>query len=93
MQSRDWELTVKEYALDKSCFDLDQPNKRIMKFCEKNNLKCIDPTPKMRILHEITGNEYYLPLGDMHWNAQGHEVLVESIWREFSPDLDPSHLP
>jgi hypothetical protein len=86
VQTRDWELTVKEYALKKKCFDLDRPNKIIMKLCGKKGLKCIDPTSKMRMLHEKTGEELYLPLGDMHWNAKGHEALVDSIWENLSLD-------
>ena len=86
VQPSDWELTVKEYRLNETCFDLDQPNNRIIRFCKKNNLECIDPTSNMRMLHEKTGVNYYLPLGDMHWNAQGHEALVESIWGELFPN-------
>ncbi len=81
VQEKNWEWALAEYGLKKSCFDLNEPNKRIMDFCNKAGLNCIDPTTRMKQSHIKTTTNYYLPLGDMHWNAEGHRAFVDAVWK------------
>lgn len=72
IQPRDWEVAVWAYQLDPDAFDLMAPNRRILAFCQQEDILCIDPTDAMRAAHRTTGQNYYLPRGDMHWNRDGH---------------------
>lgn len=77
IDARDWELAVAHYGLVPEAFDLRAPNRRIAAFCAERALACIDPTEGMAAWHAGSGEELYLPRGDMHWNAAGHRVFLE----------------
>ena len=79
VQPRDWEKTVEVYGLNKNCFDLDAPNKLILSFCERQNIRCVDSAPALRASHLNTGMSNYLPNNDMHWNPSGHRVVAEML--------------
>lgn len=79
VQDVDWTATVKHYHLEKDCFDLMKPNNKILDFCAKNSIDCIDPTMKMKAIFDATRKSLYLPNGDMHWNAHGNVAVYESI--------------
>jgi hypothetical protein len=72
IQPGDWAATVAAYHLDRDAFDLMGPNRRILAFCRSQDMFCIDPTDAMAAYHRATGQDLYLPLGDMHWNRHGH---------------------
>ena len=71
VQPPDWERTVERYRLDKSAFDLMEPNQKIAKFCSEHKIILIDPTEAMAQRYALTGKNMYLPNGDMHWNRKG----------------------
>ncbi len=75
IQPIDWDVTVKQYGLRKECFNLDLPNNRIGDYCEKQNIILIDPTRQMANHYKNTNEELYCPLGDMHWNVNGHQAF------------------
>lgn len=77
VQPDDWKKAVEQYGLRKSRFDLMGPNKRIQGFCQKQGILCIDPTKAMAEYAARTGKKLYLPLGDMHWNRDGHGAFFE----------------
>lgn len=79
VQPRDWTATVRTYGLDRDCFDLRAPNRRLTAFCRRAGIPCLDPTPAMSRRFEGTGRSLYLPRGDMHWNARGHQALADAI--------------
>ncbi len=83
IQPGDWTAAQAAYGLDAEAFDLDRPNRRIAEYCRERRLDCVDPTEYMRREHASTGEVYYQPLGDMHWNAAGHRVWLDGA----KPDL------
>jgi hypothetical protein len=77
VQPEDWRATVIAYNLNTDAFDLMQPNKRILGFCDLNSMVCIDPTAEMAAYHGESGKDLYLPRGDMHWNRDGHRAWFD----------------
>lgn len=78
VQERDWQATVAAYGLDPGCFDLMAPNRRIAAFCRRAGIPCLDPTEDLARRFEAAGESLYLPRGDMHWNARGHQAFFEA---------------
>lgn len=79
VQPRDWQAAVHAYGLRPECFDLAAPNRRLMDFCRRAGLLCLDPTADLARRFGRTGDSLYLPRGDMHWNARGHRALADAI--------------
>lgn len=79
VQAGDWRRTVAVYGLNPAAFDLDLPNRRIQAFCQEQGLQCLDPLEALREAHAQSGRSLYLPLGDMHWNAAGHQAVAEAL--------------
>jgi hypothetical protein len=77
VQPQDWRATVIAHNLNAEAFDLMLPNKRILKFCDRNSIDCLDPTAEMAAIHRRGGTSLYLPRGDMHWNRYGHAAWFE----------------
>lgn len=77
VQPEDWSLAVHHYGLRAEAFDLRRPNRRIAEFCAGRTLRCIDATAFLEGWHRRTGEDLYLPRGDMHWTAGGHRVWLE----------------
>jgi hypothetical protein len=84
VQPLDWERTVERYRLDKSAFDLMEPNQKIAKFCSEHKIVLIDPTEAMAQRYALTGKNMYLPYGDMHWSREGHRAFFECSQPAFS---------
>lgn len=84
VQPPDWERTVDRYRLDKSGFDLMEPNQKIAKFCSEHKIVLIDPTEAMAQRYALTGKNMYLPSGDMHWSREGHRAFFECSQPAFS---------
>lgn len=79
VQPGDWRQTVLRYHLRRSCYDLMRPNRLISEFCRKQGIACFDTTEGMRSVHRSQGIKLYLPQGDMHWNAAGHQAAHEAV--------------
>jgi hypothetical protein len=77
VQPPDWESAVEKYRISKGRFDLMNPNKKIRQFCLQQNIAIIDPTREMAKYYAKSGNNMYLPFGDMHWNKTGHRAFFE----------------
>jgi hypothetical protein len=77
VQPDDWHATAIAYNLNSDAFDLMLPNKRILDFCKKNSITCLDPTTQMAAIHRQDGQDLYLPRGDMHWNRHGHAAWFD----------------
>jgi hypothetical protein len=77
VQPQDWRATAIAYNLNTDAFDLMQPNKRIVDFCDLNSIICLDPTAEMAAFHRKSGKDLYLPRGDMHWNRYGHSAWFD----------------
>jgi SGNH hydrolase-like domain, acetyltransferase AlgX len=71
----DWRATAFEYGLDPGAFDLELPNRRIAAACARAGLDCVDLLTAFREEAAPT----YLPLGDMHWNANGQAVAARVL--------------
>jgi len=82
----DWRATAFEYGLDPGAFDLELPNRRIAAACARAGLDCADLLPAFRKEAAPT----YLPLGDMHWNANGHGVAARALLPRALARLSPS---
>ena len=88
IQPRDLEATLATYALRPSSFDLMQPNRRIAAFCQRAGIPCLDPTEAMAAAHARGGQQMFMPLGDMHWNATGAEAFFEGIRDELGREVE-----
>ena len=78
VQGPDWEQTQWRYQLKDAAFDLNLPGRTILGYCAKLAITCIDPSAEMRRLYEEGSSTLYLPMGDMHWNRNGHQALFVS---------------
>jgi hypothetical protein len=87
VQPRDLEATLQTYRVRPSHFDLMQPNRRIREFCARAGIPCLDPTFAMAAEHARTGKQLFMPLGDMHWNADGANAFFEGIREQFSREV------
>ena len=76
---KDWDLLKRFYSLDQAHFDLDYPNRRILLFCENNEIQCLDLTSYIRQHYEKGGAPLYRPRGDMHLNEEGQELAAKII--------------
>lgn len=76
IRARDWQHTLFYYGLDKTKFEVDRPNESILKFCERNQITCLDTLPGLR---QSAARTLYFPRGDMHLNKTGQRVTAESI--------------
>jgi len=87
VQPRDLEATLATYSVRRSRFDLMQPNRRIANFCRRAGIPCLDPTKDMAAVHERTGEQLFMPRGDMHWNTQGAKAFFDGIKKELGREL------
>jgi hypothetical protein len=83
VQPGDLEATIKAYSLNPARFDWMAPNRRIRGFCVKHGIPCFDPTEAMAAEYARTGEQMFMPRGDMHWNARGAKAFFEGV----KPDL------
>ena len=90
VQQDDWALTVADYGLNESCFDLNLPNRLFADFCAQNDIVCIDPAQAIAAAHNTSSRNLYCPQGDMHLNAEGNRVLFEAIKDEVYRELRKS---
>jgi hypothetical protein len=87
VQPRDWDLTVRDFGLVASAFDLERPNRVLAAWGATAGVEVIDPTAAMAAHHARTGEAMYLPQGDMHWNAAGHRVCAAAVAGRLEPIL------
>jgi hypothetical protein len=80
---RDWDLLKQRLALNGQRFDLRAPNRRLLAFCTKKALRCLDPSDRMQAHIRKTGARLYRPLGDMHLNEAGNAVIAEWLAAEW----------
>jgi hypothetical protein len=79
VQPQDWQATLDIYGLKEPCFDLEQPAREILTFCEESGLRCIDMTGPLRAAYENSKSSLYLPRHDMHWNSLGHRSVANIL--------------
>jgi len=48
VHKEDWERRKMEYGLNEKDFDLEKPQKKLIRFCEENNISYIDLLPKFK---------------------------------------------
>ena len=82
VQPGDWRATIKANGLNPAAFDLMQPNNLIRDFCLGESILFIDPTVAMKRYHMETGQNLYLPRGDMHWNRKGNKAFFLGLQTE-----------
>ena len=77
VQNSDWDLLANRWSLNKSDFDLRLHNKRIQKFCKKDNIRFIDP------INDFISSEkkLYQP-NESHYNREGHYIAAKSAANE-----------
>jgi hypothetical protein len=76
---KDWDLLGRFYSLDRSQFDLQEPNRRILALCERRGMECLDSLPALRQWYETHGEPVYRTQGDMHFNEIGQRVVAEQL--------------
>jgi hypothetical protein len=84
VNERDWEATAFTYGLEESAFDLESPNRRIMSWCEASGVSCLDLLPALK---RAGPRDLYLPLGDMHWNAEGQRLAAGNLKKYLAEHL------
>lgn len=77
VHKEDWELRKMEYGLNEKDFDLEKPQKKLINFCEGNNISYIDLLPKFKE-KAMKGDKLYYK-SDVHWNEKGHELAADII--------------
>jgi hypothetical protein len=60
-------------GLDRDGLDLDEPQRRLRAFCQKQNVPCLDLLPACRGRSDL-----YSPC-DTHWNKNGNHLAAEQI--------------
>ena len=73
-----WNNIIERYPeiLNKS-WNLNYPNIKIMDFCEKNKINCLDTLPSFKSGFENGKVLYYET--ETHFNAEGHKLFAEEI--------------
>jgi len=92
VQLEDWRATLRDYRLVESAFDLDAPRTRLMDFAAEEGIAVIDPTEGLRAHHLRTGEQLYLPRGDMHWSEAGHRRWLEEAWDALVAPLERARI-
>ena len=77
VHKEDWKLRKMEYGLNEKDFDLEKPQKKLIDFCEGNNISYIDLLPKFKE-KAMNGVRLYYK-SDVHWNEKGHELAADII--------------
>lgn len=68
----DWEVMRSFWNLDPADFDLSLFNRELAEFCAVEEIECLDLLVAFREAGRT--KSLYLPDGDMHFNARGHEL-------------------
>jgi hypothetical protein len=74
VQPPDWESAVEKYRISKGRFDLMNLIKFVNFSCNKISPSSIQQ--EMAKYYAKSGNNMYLPFGDMHWNKTGHRAFL-----------------
>jgi hypothetical protein len=72
VRESEWAAVAFDLGLERRAFDLEQPDRRILEWCAREGVECVDLLPGFR----AGSGDLYLPLGDMHWNAAGHALAA-----------------
>lgn len=59
-------------------YDARRPIDRMLEFCAKESIPCLDLEPTMR-RHREAGGAPYVWQHDAHWNAEGHQLAADSL--------------
>jgi hypothetical protein len=87
VQQRDLEATFETYCLRPDHFDVMRPNRRIDAFCLGLGIPCFDPTGAMAAAHARSGEQLFMPRGDMHWNARGARSFFDAVKDEIAMEI------
>jgi SGNH hydrolase-like domain, acetyltransferase AlgX len=71
----EWKAALFDYGLNENAFDRYRPNKKVLEFCDKNQIRCLDPTQHLR---KFNGHLYFLR-GDMHLNSKGQAAVANFL--------------
>jgi hypothetical protein len=64
--------------LSSAVFDPARPNDRIMDYCRRNGITCLDLLPTLAAEYESAHEPLYFPI-DRHLNERGTAVAAEAI--------------
>jgi hypothetical protein len=81
VSERDWKLLYRATGLDPAGFDLERPNRSILRFCADRRMDCLDLLPAFREAQRAGRGPLFRALGDMHFNDQGQAVAAAAIAR------------
>jgi len=59
-------------------YDVLKPNKLLMSFCTRNNIRFIDLFPYLKDAYN-KGIQLYLPDYDRHWTVEGHKIVARGL--------------
>jgi len=88
VSKKDWKLLRRAYSLDERKFDLTYPNRRIVDFCKKEGISCLDLLPSFNEAAGRGRSSFYRPRGDMHFNELGQALAAEKIGKYILVDSD-----
>jgi len=89
LHEKEWDLLKRLYFLDEKKFDLDYPDKRLFRLCQKNNIPCMDVLPAFKeISQKNRGTRLYRLRGDMHFNEKGQEITAAALYKFIRSTLE-----
>ncbi len=78
LYNRDVQTLRTVYRLDVSDYDFTKPNRIITEFAAENRIPVLDLLPSFI---EATKSKRLYWYHDGHWNAEGHRLAAEEIYR------------
>lgn len=92
VDERDWSLIERRYSIDSANFRLNYPNERIVKFCQTEQINCLDLLPGFNAIVQSTGERLYMERGDMHFNMAGQALATRLLTKHIcSPSRTYAH--
>jgi hypothetical protein len=73
-----FQSVMQVYSLKKGEFDLDKPNRRLKRFCQHNEIWCVDVLRELRLRNKI---EPVYIFENTHWNEVACRIAAESLYR------------
>lgn len=74
----DWQVLKKVYNLDDLDYDLMKPNRIMAEFAAESGIPVLDLLPRFV---EVSKSKRLYWYHDGHWNAAGHRVAAEEIYK------------
>ena len=75
----EWNRLLASFDLDPGAYDRRAPQDELLRFCDLQEIPCLDLLPDLR-QHAAQGERLYYPR-EQHWNAVGNRRVADGIQR------------